>query len=67
MYDKNGYVSILKLGIKYKIYKNAVLFVIMELSRGCSHLISPYGVLYGCVAVLSVDAFWSPCCINVNI
>jgi hypothetical protein len=21
MYDKNGYVSILKLGIKYKIYK----------------------------------------------
>jgi hypothetical protein len=22
MYDKNGYVNILKLGTKYKIYKN---------------------------------------------
>jgi hypothetical protein len=31
----------------------------IELERGCAHLIFPYGVLYGCVAVLSVDAkFW---------
>jgi hypothetical protein len=30
--------------------------MMVELDRGCAHLIFPYGVLYGCVAVLSVDA-----------
>jgi hypothetical protein len=54
MYDKNIVCQYLKLGIKYKIYKNAVLFMMSDLDRGCAHLIFPYGVLYGCVAVLSV-------------
>jgi hypothetical protein len=66
-YDKNMVCQYLKLNIKYKIYKNAVLFMMIELDRGCAHLISPYGVLYGCVAVLSVDAYWTPCCINMNV
>jgi hypothetical protein len=25
------------------MYKNAVLFIMIELSRGCAHLVSPYG------------------------
>jgi hypothetical protein len=41
--------------------------MMIELDRGCAHLIFPYGVLYGYVAVLSVDAYWSPCCINMNV
>jgi hypothetical protein len=45
----------------------AVLFVMTELIGGCSHLISPYGVLYGCNAVFSVDVYWTPCCINVDV
>jgi hypothetical protein len=32
---------------RYKIYKNPVLFMMIELDRGCAHLIFPYG----CVAV----------------
>jgi hypothetical protein len=68
-YDKNMVCQYLKLGIKYyyKIYKNAVLFMMIELDRGCAHLIFPYGVLSGCVAALSVDAYWTPCCINMNV
>jgi hypothetical protein len=27
--------------------------MMIDLDRGCAHLIFPYGVLYGCVAVLS--------------
>jgi hypothetical protein len=52
----------LKLGMKYyyKIYKNAVLFMMIELDRGCAHRILSY------LAVLSVDAYWTPCCINMN-
>jgi hypothetical protein len=46
-----------KILIQNKIYKNAVLLMMLELIGGCSHLISPYGVLYGCVAVLSVDVY----------
>jgi hypothetical protein len=41
--------------------------MMIELSRGCSNLISPYDVLYGCVAVLSVDVYWTPYCINVDV
>jgi hypothetical protein len=37
--------------------KKTLLLMMLELIGGCSHLISPYGVLYGCVAVLSVDVF----------
>jgi hypothetical protein len=63
MYDKNMVCQYLKLRIKYKIYKNAVLFMMVELDRGCAHLIFPYGVF----AVLSVDVYWTPCCINMNV
>jgi hypothetical protein len=41
--------------------------MMIELLGGCSHLISPYGVLCGCVAVLSVDVYWTPCYINVDV
>jgi hypothetical protein len=57
-YDKNMVCQYLKLGIK--CIKNAVLFVMIELSRGCAHLISPYGVLYGCVAVFRSMLFSHP-------
>jgi hypothetical protein len=64
-YDKNMVCKYLKLGIKYKIYENAVLCIMVELDRGCAHLIFPYGVLYGCVAVLSVDAYYQHECLVV--
>jgi hypothetical protein len=51
IYGKNMVCQYLKLGIKYKIYKNAVLCMMIELDRGCAHLIFPSSVLYGCVAV----------------
>jgi hypothetical protein len=41
---KMGMSIFKKLGIKYKMYKNAFLFMVIELSRECSHLISRYGV-----------------------
>jgi hypothetical protein len=41
--------------------------MMIELDRGCAHLIFPYGVFYGCAAVLSVDAYWTPCCINMDV
>jgi hypothetical protein len=43
----------IKLGIKYKIYKNAVLCMMIELDRGCAHLIYPYGVCMGTLRFLS--------------
>jgi hypothetical protein len=35
-YGKNMVCQYLKLGIKYKIYKNAVLFMMIEHDRGSS-------------------------------
>jgi hypothetical protein len=37
--------------------------MVVELDRGCAHLIIPYGVF----VVLSVDVYWTPCCINMNV
>jgi hypothetical protein len=39
IYGKNMVCQYIKLGIKYKIYKNAVLCMMIELDRGCAHLI----------------------------
>jgi hypothetical protein len=51
LYGKNmvcQYLKLgIKLGIKYKIYKNAVLCMMIELDRGCAQLIFPYGVCMG--------------------
>jgi hypothetical protein len=41
--------------------------MMIELDIGCAHLIFPCGVLCGCVAVVSVDAYWTPCYINMNV
>jgi hypothetical protein len=52
---------------RYKIYKNAVLCMMIEPDRGCAHLIFPYGVCMGTLRFFSVDGYWIPCCINMNV
>jgi hypothetical protein len=40
------------------MYKIAVLLMMLELTGGCSHLISPYGVLYGCITLVCLCTYY---------